>query len=192
VRTPPEVLAVMPRAADPQLRADRWWLVRRLAAPHLPQGAPSSPAAANIVAYRLDRRLCGLAEAMGARYTRYADDLAFSSVAGLDTVALCSAVGSICAAEGFRVRTDKTRIARAHQSQRLAGLVVNADPAPSRRAYDELRAVLHNCARTGPEEQNRSGHADFRAHLRGRMAWLSAGRPNRAARLQGLFDRIVW
>lgn len=55
------------------------WAERQaLKSPHLPQGSPCSPALANLCAYRLDVRLEALAQAMGASYSRYADDLAFS------------------------------------------------------------------------------------------------------------------
>ncbi|SFQ23823.1 Reverse transcriptase (RNA-dependent DNA polymerase) [Amycolatopsis arida] len=175
-------------SADPS----RWRLLRRLAAPHLPQGAPTSPAVANAVAYRLDVRLAGLARALGARYTRYADDLAFSGDAGLPVRRLVAGVARIVRGEGFRVRASKTSVARAHQRQKVAGLVVNAAPAVPRAEYDALRALLHNCARTGPAAQNRDGHPEFRAHLLGRIGWVGATHPARAARLRALFDQIPW
>ena len=62
-----------------EIGAREWQEARTLyARPHLPQGAPTSPALANLTAYRLDCRLSGLARTAGAVYTRYADDLAFS------------------------------------------------------------------------------------------------------------------
>jgi hypothetical protein len=191
--TPVDVLAAAPRGPDSvDTDSAAWRLRRRLAIAHLPQGAPSSPAVANLIAHRLDRRLAALAARLGANYTRYADDLAFSGPATLPLHRLVPGVRRIVADEGFRLRQDKTRIAAAHQRQRLAGLVVNVTPAVPRAEYDALRAELHNCLRTGPAEQNRAGHPDFRAHLRGRIAWIAATHPARGTRLLEMWQRISW
>ena len=73
--TPVRVLSAMPQTTD---RTAAFRLRRRLAAAHLPQGAPSSPQLANLLPFHLDRRLAGYAAAVGATYTRYADDLTIS------------------------------------------------------------------------------------------------------------------
>jgi hypothetical protein len=186
--TPAAILRAAPAAEHPESRRR---LLERLAHPHLPQGAPTSPAVANLLAHRLDRRLTGLAQALDARYGRYADDLVFSG----DRVpahGLVARVTTIAAEEGFRVRPDKTRIAPAHHRQRVTGLVVNAHPAVPRAEFDALRALLHNCARTGPEAQNRAAHPAFRDHLLGRVSWVATAHPGRGARLRALFDAIDW
>ncbi|RZT86287.1 RNA-directed DNA polymerase [Pseudonocardia sediminis] len=184
--TPRAVLRRAPGAPGEARRR----LIDRLALPHLPQGAPTSPAVANVLAHGLDRRLDGLAGAVGARYARYADDLVFSGEADLPVHGLLRRAGEIAADEGFDVRPDKTRVMPAHHRQRVTGLVVNAGPAVSRRDYDDLRALLHNCARTGPDAQNTAGHPAFREYLLGRIAWAGTGRPARRDRLAALFARI--
>ena len=188
---PVDVLSAPPGVGMSEVDA-RSRLVRRLAQAHVPQGAPSSPAVANAAAYRLDRRLTAYADTLGARYTRYADDLAFSGDTDLPVDALLRGVNAIVRAEGFRVRQGKTRIQRAHQRQRLAGLVVNERAVAPRADYDALRALLHNCARTGPDVQNRGVRPDFRAYLLGRIGWVSANHPKRAQTLQALFEQIRW
>ncbi|WP_103384197.1 reverse transcriptase family protein [Pseudonocardia dioxanivorans] len=164
----------------------------RLRAPHLPQGAPTSPAVANVLAHGLDRRLSALAAAAGARYGRYADDLVLSGDGPLPVQGLLRRAREIAADEGFDVRPAKTRVMPSHHRQRVVGLVVNSAPRVPRHEYDALRALLHNCARTGPARQNRDGHPDFRAHLLGRIGWVATGSPARAQRLRTLFDAIDW
>jgi hypothetical protein len=149
--------------------------------PHLPQGAPTSPALANLVAFRLDRRLHGLAARFGARYGRYADDLAFSG--SLKAAGLIEAVTAVVADEGFRVNPAKTRVRGRGDRQLLAGLVVNERPAVPRAEYDRLRAMLHNAARDGADP-------DLLAHLTGLAAWAAHGHPARAAKLRRLLREI--
>ncbi len=145
--TPAAVLRAAPAAAGEAAWEPRRRLLARLAGPHLPQGAPTSPAVANLLAHRLDRRLAGLAAAVGATYGRYADALVFSGAATLPAHGLVARVTAIAAEEGFRVRPDKTRVLPAQHRQRVTGLVVNRDPAASRREYDALRA---RCCTTAP------------------------------------------
>jgi hypothetical protein len=80
--------------------------------------------------------------------------------------------------------------------QHLAGLIVNQRANIPRRDFDELKAILTNCIRTGPDAQNgarnRARHPDFRAYLAGRIAFVESIHAERAARLRSLFDRIQW
>ncbi len=188
---PPDVLRAAPgrNPLRPDLVAED-----RFRIPHLPQGAPTSPALANLCAYRLDCRLAGLARAAGAAYTRYADDLTFS---GGDDFARAArrfhvAACRIALEQGFEVHTRKTRFLRAAVRQQVVGVVVNKCPNVGRRDRDLLKAILHNCARHGPASQNHAGHADFRAHLLGRVAHVAMIHPERGRRLCEMFDRIAW
>jgi RNA-directed DNA polymerase len=162
--------------------------------PHLPQGAPTSPAIANACAYRLDCRLTGLARAAGARYTRYADDLAFSG----DDVFVRRAsrfadhVGSVLLEEGFEANYGKTRIMHSGTRQHLAGLVVNDHLNIGRVEFDGLKATLTNCTRLGVQSQNRDAHPEFRAHLEGRVSHVAAINSQKGAKLRAIFDRIDW
>jgi hypothetical protein len=162
--------------------------------PHLPQGAPTSPALANICAHRVDCRLTGLAEACGAVYTRYADDLAFSGGERfercVDRFAIRAA--AILLEEGFAANHRKTRIMRRGVRQYLAGIVTNEHLNVIRRDFDSLKAILTNCIRHGAESQNREGHADFRMHLIGRVSFVEMINSSRGAKLRRLLEQIQW
>jgi hypothetical protein len=161
---------------------------------HLPQGAPTSPALANLCCYRLDCRLTGLAKSVGARYTRYADDLAFSGDDDFEgrVERFSTQVAAILKEGGFAVHHRKTRIMRQGVRQHLAGLVVNRRCNVQRRDFDRLKAILSNCLRYGPETQNRESHPDFRSHLEGKVSFVEMINPQKGERLRRLFQEIRW
>ena len=157
-RTPVHVLTAMPAGGD---SSSRHLLRARLRAPHLPQGAASSPALANLACFGLDRRLAGYAAALGTTYSRYADDLTFSGSADLAAHRLVRAVTGLAREEGFAVNPAKTRVQRSSARQQVTGVVVNTRLGVPRQEEDRLRAVLHDAARNGPEQANRAGVPDF-------------------------------
>ncbi|GAA1914524.1 reverse transcriptase family protein [Nocardioides hwasunensis] len=184
----------IPTPVDEGLLDAHWRLGRRLARPHLPQGAPTSPAMANLAAYHLDVRLSALARSWGGRYTRYADDLAFSGATGwgTGTSRLLDAVERIVVDEGFRLNPRKTGVMPRAGRQSLGGLVVNERPRVSRADVDRLKAILHNCRVHGPSSQNRDDHPAFEEHLRGRVAWVAQHDRLRGARLLAMHAEIDW
>ncbi len=171
------------------------WDVRSLyVRPHLPQGAPASPALANLCAYRVDCRLSGLAKSAGAAYTRYADDLAFSGDESFERCVerFSTHVAVILHEEGFTVHHRKTRIMRQGVRQHLAGLVANQRLNVIRADFDRLKAVLTNCIRLGPESQNRDAHPLFHSHLEGRVGFVESINPAKGKRLRALLNQIRW
>lgn len=190
-RVPAAILVEQPRGGD--LPA-AWRQRRRLRDAHLPTGAPTSPALANLAAFALDTRLAAAAAAVGATYTRYADDLSFSGNAELARRArrFSVLVGTIAIEEGYRVNLRKTCIAGKSARQEVVVVVVNVRPALARDRWDRLRAILHNCQVHGPSTQNRDGHEDFRAWITGTVAAARAIDAKRGGRLLEMLAGVDW
>jgi len=144
----------------------------------LPQGAPTSPAIANLTCRRLDNRLAQLAKKVGATYTRYADDLTFSwkTTPEIRIGRFMWFVDAICEEEGFIERPDKRRILRAKHQQRVTGIVVNNGIHVPRADRKRFRAILHNCAKHGVASQAK-GRTDFDAYLAGYAAYVHMVEP---------------
>lgn len=157
----------------------------------LPQGACTSPGITNAVCRALDRRLAGLAAAFECTYTRYADDLTFSSDHQRKLGTLLRCVRSVVTDEGFSEHPQKTRIMRRGRRQEVTGVVVNDKLSVSRDQVRLLRAILHNAEKHGIESQNREGHPRFFEHLAGRIAFVSMVDPERGAKLKALLARVA-
>lgn len=141
----------------------------------LPQGAPTSPMISNLVCRRLDARLTGLATKLGARYTRYADDLSFSfhddAADKVDVGRAFWWIDQVLQQEGFAEHPGKRQVLRPHRRQLVTGIVVNEHAAVPREERRRFRAILNNCKRNGIASQA-NGRDDFADYLRGFAAYV--------------------
>jgi hypothetical protein len=171
-----------------------WEQAQRWRDAHLPQGAPTSAALANLCAFGFDLRLDGLAHVLGARYTRYADDITLSGPRSLHSSAsrVERWIGRIALEEGFALNHRKTRCQQSGHRQTVCNVVVNQRPNLRREEFDRLKAILHRCVTRGPAAENRQGIEQWQQHLRGRVAWAAQLNPDKAQRLKHLLDRIDW
>lgn len=118
---------------------------------HLPQGAPTSPAITNLICYKLDRRFEGLAAKLGYTYTRYADDMTFSSKGAPAEKAgqLIWSVKQVVKEEGFTIHPDKLKVMRKGDQRAVTGIVVNEQLSLDRTTLRKFRALLHQISQTG-------------------------------------------
>jgi hypothetical protein len=168
---------------------------RRLVWPGLlPQGAPTSPAISNLVCRRLDARLTGLAGKLGARYTRYADDLSFSfHDDAADSVDIGRAfwwIDQVLQQEGFAEHPGKRQVLRPHRRQLVTGIVVNEHAAVPREERRRFRAILNNCRKHGVASQAQ-GREDFPDYLRGFAAYVQMVSPALGQRYVAEVDGLL-
>lgn len=158
----------------------------------LPQGACTSPAITNLICRRLDHRLCRLSEKLGFTYTRYADDLTFSSDNNDSKLMghLMGMVRKVIKSEGFQVNEEKTRVLRASGRQRVTGIVVNDKLSIDRQSLRRFRALLHNVEKNGLEKENRQNRANFWQYIVGYASYIRMVRPDLGEKLEKKLIRI--
>ncbi len=169
---------------------------------HLPQGAPTSPILSNMICYRLDTDLLLAAKASRAIYTRYADDITFSSyqaptplfeggvpAAGRFTPELLTHnVRAAIISNGFVIHPDKAHYADRNSRRMVTGVKINAGLNVDRRYVRRIRAMLHSIELLGLADAQTKyssigGKGSLAAHLRGKIAYV--------AHLKGQTDPVV-
>ncbi len=128
---------------------------------YLPQGAPSSPIISNYICRRLDNQLLKFAKKHKLVYTRYADDITFSTNLraipkgiGLikdDKLEISEELNDIITSNGFSINSDKIRYAFRNNRQEVTGLIVNSFPNINRKYVRHVRAMLHAWEKFGIE-----------------------------------------
>lgn len=111
----------------------------------LPQGVPTSPIITNMICDKLDRRLAGLARRFGLRYTRYADDITFSSMHNVyqPTGAFWKELRRIIIDQKFTINESKTRLQKRGSRQEVTGLNVSEKPNVTQGYVRDLRNILY-------------------------------------------------
>jgi retron-type reverse transcriptase len=111
----------------------------------LPQGAPTSPTIANLIFRDVDKKIGDLADENELLYSRYADDLTFSSLEYIDG-SFIKKLSEILYSARFRLKQTKTRFSSHGSRMEITGLTVNDYVHPSREWRRKARAMLHKYA----------------------------------------------
>jgi RNA-directed DNA polymerase len=152
----------------------------------LPQGAPTSPMLANLAMVETDTILSAYAEARGFRYSRYADDLAFSSDRDRTITEMHALQRSVCRIlndAGFRANLRKTVIRGPGTRRIVLGLLVDGPtPRLSRAFKDNIRLHLYYLTSEdhGPAKHalaRKTGVSSVYHHVRGLIAWATQVEP---------------
>ena len=163
----------------------QWYKINRRV---LPQGAPTSPILTNIVCQRLDQLLTGAAKRFGLNYSRYADDITFSSMhnvyqSGSDFLI---ELNRIITDQGFHIKESKTRLQKEGFRQEVTGIVVNEKVNVQRWYIKQLRLWLYYWERYGFER----AYKFFLQHYEADKGHLKKGKPDMIKVIAGKLDYL--
>ena len=140
----------------------------------LPQGAPTSPMLSNLVMRRIDKMIYEHCQDHDITYTRYADDLTFSSNRRIEYGQLMGYVKTVMGNAGFSVNEEKTKVFHRNQSQNVTGIVVNDHIQVGRNYRKKIRQEMFYLQQYGLEGHYPHTHYPYKPqsylnHLLGKV-----------------------
>jgi hypothetical protein len=172
----------------------------------LPQGAPTSPVITNIVCQRLDYLLSGVAKRFGLKYSRYADDITFSSMHNVyqPESAFLKELHRIIAEQNFHIKESKTRLQKEGYRKEVTGLLVNEKVNVQQRYIKQLRMWLYYWERYGykklcqffPNDENKetelpnANSINLKKTIEGKINFLGMVRGKDDKQYQALLKRF--
>jgi len=189
------------RRAPPYVATIDKYAVRRFG--HLPQGAPTSPMLANLVMFDADVVLSKIARTHGLTYTRYADDLTFSTLRSdfnrQEAEAVVKHVYRTLGRFGLEPNLAKTQIIPPRARKVVLGLLVDQhEPRLTREFKSKLRQHLYYLERidVGPlkhaERRGFSAVAGMKNYLFGLAAYASQVESTYGANLVRRLSAVSW
>lgn len=138
----------------------------------LPQGSPTSPYLSNLHMFNIDLKIANYCLSKGYRYTRYADDMAFSG--DIDIPKLISFITKVVQENGLRINESKTRVAHQNARQEVTGIVVNSHLQAPRNVRRDIRQAVYYIQKFGLEshiDSLRETRKNYLRHLLGMVCY---------------------
>lgn len=169
----------------------------------LPQGAPTSPILSNLIGFKMDEALQKIADGNEFIYSRYADDICFSSPdKALDRefcLLIVKKIYKVINNQGFEPNDKKLRIVPPGARKVILGLIVNGPkPHLSKSFKKNLLTHLHFCNRSdvGPalhsQQKKFASIIGFRNHLKGLVSYAKQIDSNFGAKVLKEYEKIIW
>jgi len=154
----------------------------------LPQGAPTSPIITNIVCQKLDYLLTGVANRFGLKYTRYADDITFSSLHNVyqEDGEFLSELKRIISEQNFHIKESKTRLQKDGYRKEVTGLLINEKVNVQKRYIKQLRMWLYYWERYGYEKAS----SFFSKQYFSDKGHIKKGKPDMTSIISGKLDYL--
>ncbi len=132
----------------------------------LPPGAPTSPIISNMICGKLDSQLKKISKKVQCIYTRYADDMSFSSKrkkfpellarvyydSNNTFVEVGELLQNVIENNGFYINSDKVRLQRNTRCQSVTGITVNKITNVKRTYIKKIRAMIYSIKKHGLEK----------------------------------------
>lgn len=161
----------------------------------LPQGAPTSPYLANLVLSKMDDDLIRFSKEKGLTYTRYADDMSFSS--NLDIRPYEAEIKQIVMMHSFTVNEEKTKYYQEPYRKIVTGLVVKENKICVPKSFKrKLKQEIYYCKHLGVQSHlNNTGNgmrSGFKEYLYGKAYYVNMVEPDIGKRFLRELDEIKW
>ena len=173
----------------------------------LPQGAPTSPIITNMICDKLDRRLAGLAKRFNVNYTRYADDITFSSMHNVyqNNGEFIKELHRIITDQGFTINDKKTRLQKLGARQEVTGIIISKKLNVTQKYVRDIRNILYMWDRYGysvayckffPKYKEEKGHIkkgipDLVNVIDGKLMYLKMVKGENDSVYKRLYDKFT-